>query len=101
VRWFQQDGTNLLYYEDKHFGSVADAHGSIDLASVVAVEGVAPAQKKDKAKTISISTKMGRTYLLREPNDDARKAEEWVRRIDEWRKWIKVRRMGETGVLDD
>ncbi len=89
VRWFQQEGANLFYYDDNHFASTSEAHGSIDLTSVVAVEAVASANKKDKAKTISISTKMGRTFLLREPNDDARKAQEWVTRIDDWRKWIK------------
>jgi hypothetical protein len=89
VRWFQQDGPNLYYYDDKHFQHVSDSRGFIDLSSIVGVEGVAPSNKKDKAKIIAITTSMGRTFMLREPNDDVRKAEEWVTRVDDWRKWIK------------
>ena len=89
VRWFSQLGSNLYYYDDKHFRSTADAHGFIDLSSVVSVEALPPAQKKDRAKIICVSTNLGRTFLLREPNDDVRKAEEWVSRVDLWRKWIK------------
>lgn len=52
------------------------------------MEGVGPSQKKDSSPVISVTTKFGRTFLLREPNDDPKKAADWIADIDRWRKWL-------------
>jgi hypothetical protein len=95
LRYFQQDGKYLYYYEDNHFQNTADSKGHIDLSSITAVEGVASTSKKEKSLLIQISTRTGRSFVLREPKDDPAKAQEWLTRIDEWRKWLKVRHLAE------
>ncbi len=89
LRFFHQEGKYLYYYEDTHFRTTSDSQGHIDLTSITAIEAIASQQKKDKAKLIQISTKFGRAFLLREPGDDARKAQEWITQLDDWRKWLK------------
>ena len=48
----------LYYYDDQHFRSTSDSQGHVDLSGVVAVEGIASPNKKDKARFIQLSTKV-------------------------------------------
>ncbi len=96
----------LYYYENAHFKTTSESQGHIDITSITSVEGLPPATKKEKSKQITIVTKVscvfgrvaartdgdasqfGRSFQLREPQDDARKADELLQRIDEWRKCV-------------